>query len=110
MIGNGNLWFDGTGLFYEGFARVRRGNKKTFIDTKGNFIGNGKLWFDKISNFTFGFAEVSIGNDNFLIDKNGNFYDIETRRPIESPLNNESVDKVGIILRECIDNYLNRKY
>lgn len=110
LIGNGNLWFDGTGLFYEGFARVRRGNKKTFIDTKGNFIGNGKLWFDKISNFTFGFAEVSIGNDNFLIDKKGNFYDIETKRPIKAPLNNESVDRIGRILRECIDNYLNRKY
>ena len=56
--------FDYVGYFYGGLARVKLGNKWSFINTKGKLIGNGKAWFDGVddSGFHEGFAPVKLNN------------------------------------------------
>ena len=106
LIGGGDEWFDNVYDFHNGFAGVELNHKWSFIDGNGKLIGNGKIWFDSISNFHDGFADVNLNDEWFIIDKSVNFYDITTKQPIKSPFSNESIDKVGKILRECINDYL----
>lgn len=108
-INGGKMWFESVSSFRNGFAIVDNGTQMSFIDKQGNIIGNG-LWFDDVYQFRNGFAEVIFKGKKYYIDYNGNLYDYETKQPIKSPLNNEGVDRIGMVLRECIDNYLNGNY
>ena len=66
-------WFNWADNFYDGFARVQRGDGLwNFIDTKGNILLDE--WFNWADNFYDGFARVQRGDGlwNF-IDKQGNY-------------------------------------
>lgn len=110
LIYDGNAWFDLISKFIDGFSFVfsKEKMKWSFINKKGRLIGDGKIWFDKIGETNGNLLEVELNGKKLYIDKDFNFYDIDTKQPIKNQLSNENSDKIGAILRECINIYLNR--
>ena len=64
-------WFEWVGYFYDGFARVRRGdNLYNFINKNGKLLS--KEWFILVGDFRDGFAKVERTNgEQAKIDKAG---------------------------------------
>ena len=63
--------FDRVCRFYDGFARVRLGDKWNFINTDGNLLSDD-LWFDNAGDFHNGFARVILEDKFNYIDTDGN--------------------------------------
>lgn len=110
LIYDGNAWFDFISKFIDGFSFVFSIEKEkwSFINKKGRLIGDGKIWFDKIGKPNGNLLEVELNGKKLYIDNDFNFYDIDTKQQIKNQLSNENSDKIGAILRECINIYLNR--
>lgn len=70
-----NMLYDNIDDFRNGFARVERYGKWSFIDMSGELLKNEKgeeQWFDKVDNFCFGWARVENENgDVSLINEKG---------------------------------------
>ena len=56
--------------FYDGFAKVRLGDKYNFINTDGNILRED-LWFDNAGDFHNGFARVILEDKFNYIDTDG---------------------------------------
>ena len=101
LIGNGNLWFDEAECFQYGFALIKSNGKYSFINTKGELIGNGNLWFDDVGGSMDGLRGVKLNGEFYVIKILSNnevqFYDVETLKPIPSPLNNQNESKRKMI-------------
>ncbi len=57
--------------FCEGFARVKKGKKWGYIDTKGKFVINPQ--FDEVYDFNNGLAKVKLGEKTGYINKEGKY-------------------------------------
>ena len=104
--------FDRVCRFYDGFARVRLGDKWNFINTDGNLLSDD-LWFDSTGDFKNGFARVRLGDkwnfintdgnllsDDLWFDNAGDFHNGFARVILEDKFN--YIDTDGNILREDV--------
>ena len=82
--------FDWVGVFQEGFARVRLGDKWNFINTDSEILSN--LWFDQVWDFYDGFASVILNGKEYKIDTKGNLYDLD-----KNPINNVNENRRRVV-------------
>lgn len=71
LIGNGDIWFDRIGKFYDGFAIVYLNGEYSIINENGNLIGN--MWFDWVEPSSEGFFIVMNDDKLTFMDTHGNF-------------------------------------
>lgn len=74
VFNGGLLWFDQVGNSRNGFIKVEKDEKSSFVRLKDmKLIGNGKMWFDSVSRFTNGICKVEINNKYTYINDEGRF-------------------------------------